>query len=215
MSTLTQVPSEQPRRRRADGEESYRRILQAASDVAGERGYDGTTIAAVSVASGLPASSIYHYFANKDDLIAAVITSSFVALRSAITDEAVSVGRMHLEDVLDAVARAFADNPGFLRLGMMLSLERRPTEASARRAFLKARERASRYLVRVILAQWPEMDGDDAVLLATHVLAGVDGLFIVHEIGGGADLQRLFALHKRAAQQLAGELIESRRHGQL
>jgi len=59
------------------------------------------------------------------------------------------------------------------------------------------------------------MDGDDAVLLATHVLAGVDGLFIVHEIGGGADLQRLFALHKRAAQQLAGELIESRRHGQL
>ena len=53
--------SERPRvrRRRADGERSRRRVLDAAAKIAGERGYDGTSIAAVSARSGLPASSIY------------------------------------------------------------------------------------------------------------------------------------------------------------
>ena len=65
------------RRTRANGEESRRRILDAAAEVAGERGYEGTSIALVSEKCGLPASSIYWHFENKDDLIAAVIERSF------------------------------------------------------------------------------------------------------------------------------------------
>src|SRR5579859_2258481 len=37
-----------PRQRRANGEESRRRILDAAVEIAGERGYEGTSIALVS-----------------------------------------------------------------------------------------------------------------------------------------------------------------------
>src|ERR1051325_8485819 len=65
------------RRRRANGEASRERLLDAAAEVAGERGYQGTSISRVSERSGLPASSIYWHFKNKDELIAAVIDRSF------------------------------------------------------------------------------------------------------------------------------------------
>ena len=65
------------RRRRPDGELSRARILDAATEIAAERGYEGTGIAAVSAKCGLPASSIYWHFKDKDDLIAAVIERSF------------------------------------------------------------------------------------------------------------------------------------------
>ena len=45
--------------------------------MATERGYDGTTISLVSKKSGLPPTSIYWHFTDKDDLIAAVIERSF------------------------------------------------------------------------------------------------------------------------------------------
>ena len=60
----------------ANGEESRQKILDAATAIAGERGYDGTSIALVSERSGLPASSIYWHFKDKDALIAAVIERS-------------------------------------------------------------------------------------------------------------------------------------------
>ncbi|MGO9154379.1 TetR/AcrR family transcriptional regulator, partial [Mycobacterium sp.] len=42
------------RRTRANGEASRQRILDAATEVATERGYEGTTISLVSKKSGLP-----------------------------------------------------------------------------------------------------------------------------------------------------------------
>ncbi len=64
------------RQRYADDELSRNRILDAAAEIAAERGYEGTSIAAVSAKCGLPASSIYEHFKNKDDLIAAAIEHS-------------------------------------------------------------------------------------------------------------------------------------------
>ena len=49
------------------------------------RGYSGTSIAAVSKASGLPPSSIYWHFTDKDDLLAAVIERSYGAWVAAAT----------------------------------------------------------------------------------------------------------------------------------
>ena len=200
-----------PRRRR-DGAQSYLRILQAAGEVAGMRGYDGTSIAAVSAASGLPASSIYHHFANKDELIAAVITHSFADLLSSagLSEETFGAGGVELGDLLNAVASAFMGNPRFLRLGLMLSLEQRPSEATARRAFLEVRGEATRYLVRVIAAEWPALTEADAELLATYVMAGADGLFVAREADDTVDLTRLFAMHLQAAAHLAGELLRGR-----
>lgn len=72
------------RRKRSNGVESRQRILDAAVEISGERGYEGTSIAAVSATCGLPASSIYWHFKDKDDLIAAVIERSFETWLAAV-----------------------------------------------------------------------------------------------------------------------------------
>ena len=46
------------RRTRVNGEQSRQRILDAATEVATERGYDGTTISLVSKKSGLPPGAL-------------------------------------------------------------------------------------------------------------------------------------------------------------
>ena len=90
------------RRRRVDGEASRTRILDAATEIAGERGYEGTSIGLVSAKCGLPASSIYWHFKDKDDLIAAVIERSFAQWLIGLAD----AGRRHAEGALPWVASA-------------------------------------------------------------------------------------------------------------
>ena len=189
------------RKRRANGEESRRRILDAAAEIAGERGYEGTSIALVSEKCGLPASSIYWHFKNKDELIAAVIERSFDIWVDALTlpGHAGDPVPERIAAMAGQVAKTLLDSPDFLRLGLMLTLERRPEEPSARRMFLQVRDTARERLAAVLAAVAPAADRDTIELVTTYAIAAADGLFIAREIGGDSvDLVRLFELHARA-----------------
>jgi len=109
------------RRTRAQGEESRQRILDAAAKIAGERGYEGTSIALVSERSGLPASSIYWHFEDKDQLIAAVIERSFdrwlEGTRAWLPSKPGTSREEQLSAAIRRTARALADAPHFLRAG--------------------------------------------------------------------------------------------------
>jgi AcrR family transcriptional regulator len=201
------------RKRRANGEESRRRILDAAAEIAGERGYEGTSIALVSARCGLPASSIYWHFTNKDDLIAAVIERSFDIWLDVLTvpDEAdppSADAALELITTISAqVAKTLLDSPDFLRLGLMLVLERRPDEPSARTMFLRVRDTAHARLAELIAHLGPGADADTVQVLATYAIAAADGLFIAKELGGDSvDLVRLFQLHARALYDLLTHL---------
>ena len=61
----------------APAERSRDRIMAAAAELARERGVSGATIAMVCERSGLPVSSVYWYFDDKDQLFAEVIRTSF------------------------------------------------------------------------------------------------------------------------------------------
>jgi AcrR family transcriptional regulator len=200
------------RKRRANGEESRRRILDAAAEVAGERGYEGTSIALVSAKCGLPASSIYWHFKNKDDLIAAVIERSFDIWLNAL-----SLPADETDPVLESIttiaaqtAKTLLDSPDFLRLGLMLTLEHRPEEPSARRMYLRVRATAHAQIAAMIARFAPDADQDRVDLLTTYAIAGADGLFIAKEIGGDSiDLLRLFELHARALYDTLTRLTAS------
>jgi AcrR family transcriptional regulator len=198
------------RRGRADGAESRRRILDAAVEIAAERGYDGTGIAAVSARCGLPASSIYWHFADKDALIAAVIERSFSRWVEAVALPAPGSGTAaeRARAMAVAVGKAFLDSPDFLRLGLMLTLERRPTEPAARTVFLRLRETAAARVAAVFTELAPELPAASVRLLTTYAIAGAEGLFIAREIGGDAvDLIALFDLHARTlVEAVAREL---------
>jgi AcrR family transcriptional regulator len=207
-----------PRKRRANGEESRRKILAAAAEIAGERGYDGTSISAVSERSGLPASSIYWHFANKDELIAAVIRDSFERWRSLMSAELdrdrddSSDPRTQLTDSMRQNGRAVVEAPDFLRLGLMLTLERRPKEPAARTLFLGVRDEAR----SAAQALYQRIFGDtltetDTATLALMAVAATDGLFIAREVDGDAlDTDLAFELIGVALNAVA-EHLQSRR----
>jgi AcrR family transcriptional regulator len=196
------------RRKRADGELSRERILDAATEIAAERGYEGTSIGAVSAKCGLPASSIYWHFKDKDDLIAAVIERSFATWLTAwqFPDEGDAPERM--KGMAVQIAKALLDSPDFIRLGLMLALERRPEEPRARTMFLHARAEAYGQMLDVIRELTPELDDAQIHQLATYAMAGADGLFIAKEIGGDSvDLVGLFEMHARVMYQTALRMI--------
>ncbi|MFJ3799298.1 TetR/AcrR family transcriptional regulator [Streptomyces sp. NPDC090088] len=197
------------RRKRANGVESRRRILDATVEIAGERGYDGTSIAAVSAKCGLPASSIYWHFKDKDDLIAAVIERSFETWLAAVTLPGEEAGTPQDRVALMAanVARSLVAEPDFLRLGLMLALERRPAEPRGRTVFLQVRAVAQERVAEVVADLFPTLAEDDVQTLTTYAVAGADGLFVHREVNGDSvDLVTLFELHARLIYDAAARL---------
>ncbi|MFE6178469.1 TetR family transcriptional regulator [Streptomyces sp. NPDC056464] len=199
------------RRKRANGVESRQRILDAAVEISGERGYEGTSIAAVSAKCGLPASSIYWHFEDKDDLIAAVIERSFAAWLRAVELPGAEAGTP-LERVTAMaanVAHSLVEAPDFLRLGLMLALERHPAEPRGRSEFLQVRGIARARITDMIRALFPSLDEDVVGTLTTYAVAGADGLFVHHEIDGDrGDLAEMFELHARLVYEAAVRAAE-------
>ena len=198
------------RRTRANGEQSRERILDAATEVATERGYDGTTISLVSKKSGLPPTSIYWHFADKDDLIAAVIERSFQRWLAALELPNGQGTREQAIELGTQVGKALLDAPDFLRLGLMLALEHRPVEPRAREMFLEVRDRAFHRFEGIVRDVAPGLDDQNVRLLTTYAIAGADGLFIAKEVGGDSvDLIELLDLHARLVFDAAVRLLES------
>lgn len=196
------------RQRRADGELSRARILDAATEIAAERGYEGTSIGAVSTKCGLPASSIYWHFKDKDDLIAAVIERSFNNWLKVWQLPEDLVGLDRLVEVATGTAKAIMDSPDFLRLGLMLALERRPVEPRARAMFIGVRDQAFGALTRSLVDLTAGLTEAQVQQLATYAIAGADGLFIAKEVGGDSvDLVAMFEIHGQALYATAQRMI--------
>jgi AcrR family transcriptional regulator len=174
------------RQLRANGEESRRKILEAATEIASERGYEGTSIALVSERSGLPASSIYWHFEDKDRLIAAVIEASFSRWLIAMAAWSPPAAGMSKEDVFKArlrrTGRAFIESNDFLRLGLMLALEKTPAERSARSMFLAVRAQALNGMVASYKETFDDLSDADCRRLARLTMALCDGVFIAHDV---------------------------------
>src|SRR3978361_1461259 len=87
------------------GEETRERIVSAAAGVIFERGVAGTSIEDVKDAAGGSSSQLYHYFADKQALVHAVI---------AHQSDAVSVAQEPLLGKLDSIdaLRAWRDQAG-------------------------------------------------------------------------------------------------------
>ncbi|MCX8557470.1 TetR/AcrR family transcriptional regulator [Mycolicibacterium mucogenicum] len=196
------------RRKRADGEQSRERILDAANEIASERGYEGTSIGLVSKKCGLPASSIYWHFKDKDDLLAAVIDRSFETWLRVWELPSDGELRERVIGLAKQLAKGLLDNPDFLRLGLMLALERRPVEPSARARFLQARTQATDSLMGALSELAPGLTDAQVRLLVNYSIAGADGLFIAKELGGDSvDLLELFEMHANAIYDTAMRML--------
>lgn len=176
--------------RRSNGDASRLRILEAALTIAGERGYSGTSISEVSKLSGLPNSSIYWHFKDKDALFAAVIVHSYDMWRADFVERS----QEHMTSPGDAVRRlheSLTNFPAFLRLGHLVILEQQDSEISARREFLRIRKQALVDLGKIFERE----SGCGPVIarkLASLSLALVDGAFLAGVAGERTPLSEEF-----------------------
>lgn len=186
-------------RRSRQGAESRQRIIDATLQLANELGYTATSIAKVSAHSGLPPSSVYWHFDNKDDLFAAVIDDSFERWRRSLPawdhPDAGSDPVTLVEQRVTSAVATIATNPDFWRLGLMLTLENHPIEPTARQRFIDIRaqvlDNLTDFWERVLTNHPPETRARRSRLCAKLTLATTDGLFIAGQAEGTADLDEL------------------------
>ncbi|MFB7251148.1 TetR family transcriptional regulator [Microbacterium sp. NPDC056234] len=109
-----------PRRRgRPRGRSDSRaRIIAAAVDEFGERGYDGSTIRSIAAGAGVDAALVHHYFGTKADLFAEAVG---IPLRPDVDVPAIVAGPRDEvgERLVRYVLEAFED-PDVQRRGVML-----------------------------------------------------------------------------------------------
>ena len=187
-----------PRRgRHVEGAETRERVLEAAAKLISAHGYAATSIARISRESGANSASIYWAFENKEALLAAVMEraadSFFEAIRAVRPDP---------RDPWKAVASLseyFEGGPEFLRLMLVLSLERREGDPAVLEAARRVRSHAASGLAT---AYAPALEIDDpkrrqrvADELARLSLMLIDGAFIASQIEPDTtELKRAFEL---------------------
>ncbi|GAA1787629.1 hypothetical protein GCM10009712_38850 [Pseudarthrobacter sulfonivorans] len=134
-------------RRNARGEASLQRILQSTVQLVGRYGFDNTTIARIVKATDRPASSIYWFFENKDELIAAALESSYSKQAPSRRPwEEFSPKRPLLDQLreeLEPELRA-SESEDPLRLGIMLALEGSAADSKVQEPFRRRRAAAQR-----------------------------------------------------------------------
>ncbi|MDH2412999.1 TetR family transcriptional regulator [Nocardioides sp. CER19] len=197
-------------RTHAQGEVSRRAILDATLRIASERGYVGTTVAQVKRATGLPASSLYWHFKDKDDLIADALDHAFALWHEhsprwerGTSGESLAAS---LATHFSEATRGLDHEPGFWRMGLMMSLETGPAVGSqARTRFLRIRGQASD-----VVGEWwsASADARDRPVLVRLTMAALDGLFIAHQSDGQERIDLVVPLLAEAIAAVAGRLHE-------
>jgi AcrR family transcriptional regulator len=182
------------RPRRSSGpvdDDSRTRLLDATAEIAAERGYRGTTISRICARAGLPVSSVYWFFTDKDELLAAVVRHSWEEWYAAQPDWTPPAEGADWPDalrrILDDAVRSLGDSPWFLRIGHMLALES-DTDVAARAEFLAIRgdilDRIRAWFAAALPQQAQAREPRLALALATAVVAFTDGYFLGVQIDG-------------------------------
>lgn len=166
---------------------SRERLIAAAAEVASESGYEGASIARICSRAGLPASSLYWHFKDKDALIAEALEYTYAEWRRQLADWVPTTTpgsdwRVGLMDYMTASIEAVRQGPPFLRLGIMLLLTRRQRPPAGRSSFLAIRERSRTTTAERLRSIIPAA-GAAPDHLAYILMLLSDGLFLAAQLG--------------------------------
>ncbi|MEC3979942.1 TetR/AcrR family transcriptional regulator [Amycolatopsis sp. H20-H5] len=150
-------------------------IIRAAFDVLAERGYRGTSLAAVAERVGLTQQGLMHYFPTKENLLAAVLETrdQWDLLNFTRSKDPSAIGATELAELVDYNAT----RPGIVRTYTVLSADSVTEDHPAREYF---HDRYAR--VRQLVAQMLERYADDLpagltpAQIAPIAVAVLDGL---------------------------------------
>ena len=185
--------------------DTRQRVLEAAAELFATRGYAATSISAICKASGVLPSSMYWEFGNKAGIFAAVLEDSAERWLEQSTRSVVRAMKDRpgsnvdrLAAYFDYMADALSEGPEFLRLKLMVALERRHADPHALEIVRSHRERSVETVASLFAACGLERPGPDGVTardVALLTIACFDGGFAAAQIDAeAADLRRMFKL---------------------
>jgi AcrR family transcriptional regulator len=175
-------------RRREQGARTRDRVLAAATDLMAERGYSGTTISAISKASGVMPASIYWHFESKEGLLAAVIDRAaerwFQGIAEVLAQQ--DAGEGSEPPAFAGLHYVLEQQPGFWRVLLLIALERPDRDAATLAAVKRVRERCRERIIARLGETFPLEDPREREIvygrMAALFLMLLDGIFVAEQI---------------------------------
>jgi AcrR family transcriptional regulator len=172
-------PGVTPNRR---GMKSRELVLDAAERVMAEDGFEATTVARVVAESGIPLSSVYHYYGSKDGILVAVMERGAERFFADLPDPDRRLGRPleHLRRVVSTAGQRLAHHPSFLRLLIVFAIQPPHSgNGEVGAVVARVREMGLRRLRRQIAIAFDDDPGSVTVEhLSRFALAAFDGAFV-------------------------------------
>ncbi|WP_165965872.1 TetR/AcrR family transcriptional regulator [Actinomadura sp. 7K534] len=177
------------------------RILEAATRVLSDRGYDGASTNRIAKAAGISNGSLYQYFPNKDAIVIAVLDRFADRLADRLGAEIEATMRLPWQEagraLLDVQIRLFEENADLLRIIVEQIPRLGPFDK------LAALQRRLTDLVRVyLLVNRAEFRDDLDVEATVWILAETVGLLSIKYV-----LDRPPIPHDRMVDELADLVI--------
>ncbi|GAA0587539.1 TetR/AcrR family transcriptional regulator [Actinomadura livida] len=196
-------PGLSPRRipRQDRSRQTVERILEAATRVLSDRGYDGASTNRIAKAAGISNGSLYQYFPNKDAIVIAVLDRFADRLADRLGAEIEATMRLPWQEagraLLDVQIRLFEENADLLRIIVEQIPRLGPFDK------LAALQRRLTDLVRVyLLVNRAEFRDDLDVEATVWILAETVGLLSIKYV-----LDRPPIPHDRMVDELADLVI--------
>jgi AcrR family transcriptional regulator len=174
-------------RRNAQGQRVREEILDTASRLMSEYGYDGASISAIIKASGIQKSSIYWQFDSKAAIAAAVMERGARRFFDATPLRRTRGGPgVRLRSFLRGIAVNLDEHQDFLRLFLTLLLTNRDPDVAEvlDRVRSEAITRMREFITVAFEAEGPEIAAQIGDRLAGLGLALFDGYFLAGQIDG-------------------------------
>ena len=109
--TVPAVDPGEPRMRRVPQQERSRRrveaILDAAARIVVAEGVDAVGTRSIADLAGVPVASLYQYFADKDDILLALVERDMAEMDEAVGREVGALETISLQSLVEATIRAF------------------------------------------------------------------------------------------------------------
>lgn len=188
--------------------ESKRAILEGVLSLAVEAGYEGTTMAAVARASGLPIGSVYWHFQNKEQLFVELLDYCFEVWKETNPRGGSMRDRLRRSIASSAAASAGSTDPAaaFWSIGLVFAFERRFADNLARQRYLAIRTEMFELIAMSLQDEFPTLQDDAAKELALDIArmgrALTDGFRVAAAAGDDTDFERAADLSADALQFL-------------
>jgi AcrR family transcriptional regulator len=165
------------------GTRSRETVLDAAERLMAEQGYEAATVSALVKESGIPLSSVYHYFGSKDGVLLAVMERGAERFFRELPEVTRRIGRRpidHLRAMTEPTIAALERHPDFLRLLIVMAAQPpRAGEGQVHAVITRVRAKAlDRLRHNIGLAFAIDPTGPQADTLSRFALATIDGAFV-------------------------------------